>query len=397
VATTSSANAWAVGYYLNHQSGASTLIARWNGTAWKQVPSPNPGGPTGSNYLFAVAATSVTNAWAVGSGNLIEHWNGTAWTQVPSHNPSPGGFAAVTATSASNAWAAGAVGSPPDTLIEHWTGTRWAQVPSPSPGKDLNRLDGVAATSATNAWAVGYYSQHSAPGTQMNTRTLIEHWNGTAWKQVPSPNPVAGSNDDFLTAVAATSATNAWAVGDYTQGKSAQTLILYWNGTAWTQVPSPNPSSMVNRLSAVSALSSSNAWAVGDYYQSNKVTYKTLILHWNGTAWTPAYSPSPGIDGNALSGVSAVSGSNAWAVGDYVNRINGVEVAKTLILHWNGTAWRETASPNPSSRSNVLLGVSADLASDAWAVGDYVYVNVNNRFVNRTLILHWNGTAWVRT
>src|SRR5215467_1175377 len=111
VATTSSANAWAVGYYLNHQSGASTLIARWNGTAWKQVPSPNPGGPTGSNYLFGVAATSVTDAWAVGTY---------------------------------------ANGSVPDNLIEHWNGTRWARVPSPSPGKQLNRLEGVAATSATD-------------------------------------------------------------------------------------------------------------------------------------------------------------------------------------------------------------------------------------------------------
>jgi hypothetical protein len=162
VATTSPASAWAVGYYLNHHSGASTLIARWNGTAWKQVPSPNPGGPTGANYLFGVAATSATNAWAVGSGNLIEHWNGTAWTQVPSHDPSPGGFAAVAATSASNVWAVGtyASGSVPETLVEHWTGTRWGRLPSPSPGKDLNSLDGVAATSATNAWAVGFYSQH---------------------------------------------------------------------------------------------------------------------------------------------------------------------------------------------------------------------------------------------
>jgi hypothetical protein len=75
----------------------------------------------------------------------------------------------------------------------------------------LNRLDGVAATSATNAWAVGYYSQHTDLGTQMHTRTLIEHWNGTAWTQVPSPSPV----DSTLFGVAAASPTNIWAVGAY--------------------------------------------------------------------------------------------------------------------------------------------------------------------------------------
>jgi len=331
VATTSPGNAWAVGYYLNHQSGASTLIARWNGTTWKQVPSPNPGGPTGANYLFGVAASSATNAWAVGSGNLIEHWNGTAWTQVPSHNPSPGGFAAVAATSASNAWAVGtyANGSVPDNLIEHWTGTRWAQVPSPSPGKDLNRLDGVAATSATNAWAVGYYSQHSDPGTQTNTRTLIEHWNGTAWTQVPSPNPVGGSNDNFLTAVAATSATNAWAVGDYTQGRSAQTLILHWNGTAWTQVPSPNTHSFTSGLDGVAAISPTNAWAVGGRSKTGEGdNNKTLIEHWNGTAWTQM--PAPSRTESGLFSVAATSPTNIWAVGAYITNAG---VNRTLAMH----------------------------------------------------------------
>lgn len=37
-------------------------------------------------------------------------------------------------------------------------------------------LRGVAAVSAGDAWAVGYSG--SLPG----TKTLIVHWNGTAWK-----------------------------------------------------------------------------------------------------------------------------------------------------------------------------------------------------------------------
>jgi hypothetical protein len=42
-----------------------------------------------------------------------------------------------------------------------------------------------------------------------------------------------------LNAVAATSATDAWAVGNYSSGSASGTLILHWNGSAWTQVPSP--------------------------------------------------------------------------------------------------------------------------------------------------------------
>src|SRR5690242_16675881 len=38
-----------------------------------------------------------------------------------------------------------------------------------------------------------------------------------------------------LEAVAATSATNAWAVGDL--GKQNTPLIVHWNGTKWSRVP----------------------------------------------------------------------------------------------------------------------------------------------------------------
>jgi hypothetical protein len=40
--------------------------------------------------------------------------------------------------------------------------------------------------------------------------TLLLHGNGTKWAQVTSPKPVPGE----LTAVAASSADNAWAVGE---------------------------------------------------------------------------------------------------------------------------------------------------------------------------------------
>ena len=37
-----------------------------------------------------------------------------------------------------------------------------------------------------------------------------------------------------------------------------------------------------------------------------------------------------------LSGVSARSGSDAWAVGDHDT---AVSTTNSLIVHWNGTAW----------------------------------------------------------
>jgi hypothetical protein len=64
----------------------------------------------------------------------------------------------------------------------------------------------------------------------------------------------------------------------------------------------------------VAATSPANAWAAG--YISNGANNQSLILHWNGTAWTRAASPSPGAGGN-LAGITASSPANAWAVGQF--------------------------------------------------------------------------------
>jgi hypothetical protein len=48
-------------------------------------------------------------------------------------------------------------------------------------------------------------------------QSLIEHWNGTNWKVVPSPNP--GTGGDHPPAVKAISSISAWAVGDTYNGE----------------------------------------------------------------------------------------------------------------------------------------------------------------------------------
>ena len=251
----------------------------------------------------------------------------------------------------------------------------WTGVQPPSPSTAVNVLDGVAVLSPCNAWAVGDYANATAD------RTLIEHWNGTSWKQVTSPNPGGSSNSNVLEAVAATSSTNAWAVGDYANGTAEQTLIEHWNGTSWKQVTSPNPggSSNSNVLEAVAATSSTNAWAVGDY--ANGTAEQTLIEHWNGTSWKQVTSPNPGgsSNSNVLEAVAATSSTNAWAVGDYGTK------DQTLIEHWNGRAWKQATSPNPggSSNSNILHGVAATSSTNAWAVGYF-----SNGTAYQTLATH---------
>ena len=94
-------------------------------------------------------------------------------------------------------------------------------MPSPAPAGG-GSLEAVAATSASNAWAVGL--------TDSTHKALIERWNGTVWKQVPTPTPAGGGS---LAGVAATSGSNAWAVGQTGSAGRIKTLILRWNGKTW--------------------------------------------------------------------------------------------------------------------------------------------------------------------
>jgi hypothetical protein len=97
---------------------------------------------------------------------------------------------------------------------------------------------------------------------------------------------------------------------------------------AWKHVPSPNPSPVEGAfLYGVTALSARSAWVVGSYLLNGQD--KRLVLHWNGTSWKNI-TARPG--GSDLFGVAAASARNAWAVGG--------TPSKTLIIRWNGSAWK---------------------------------------------------------
>lgn len=360
---------------------------------------------SGSGYqdqLLGVTVVSPSDVWAVGlhcpsicggvpqgAHPLVRHWNGTGWSTVPvPARGSVGALYAVSKTSASDVWAVGT--SAGQSLILHWDGTTWSEVSSPP----VSVLYGVSARSATDVWAVG--EEDSGTGT---TDTVILHWDGTAWTQVTSPNPGGFGNVSSLKAVTAVSSNSAWAVGYYTTSRipSGQMLILHWNGAAWSQVATPNLGPTESQLSGITA-TRAGAWAVGQYCPANPLLgcganqQNALILQWDGTAWTQVTSPNPSF-GNYLYGVTAPAAAKTWAVG-YDNTPSGVY--DPLIMHWTGTSWVQVASPAPSQVFNFLFQVSAYSARNAWAVGYYCVKFCEGEEIDHSLTLHWNGTKWSR-
>jgi hypothetical protein len=316
VAAVSASDVWAVGFSTTSSGVRQTLIEHWNGSGWSVVTSPNVG--ASSNQLNSVAVVAANDIWAVGSSTpsggvfqtLTEHWNGSSWSVVTSPNVGTLGSSlnALAVVAANDIWAVGSTSGAGQTLIEQWNGTSWSVVSSPNVGTMSNVLNSVAVASATDIWAVGYSTSCSAGCVQ---QTLTEQWNGTSWNVVSSPNVDPSLN--ILNGVAVVSATDIWAVGSSGGiANPGRTLIEHWNGSGWNVITSPNVGTASNVLGTVAVVSATDIWAVG---YSTLSFFETLTEHWNGTSWQVVKSLNIGTQGNTLAGVAAITSTNVWAVG----------------------------------------------------------------------------------
>jgi hypothetical protein len=401
-------------------AGAAALLAGLGGLAACGAPAPGvpeqPSATSGQRLplspipgqLIGVSAGPGGSAWAAGSTTsgraLIVHRNGATWSQAAS--PSPGGAAllhGVSAAPGGSAWVAGdtcasgcGTSSEADrTLILRWDGLSWSQTASPSPGRTAF-LYGVSASPDGSAWAVGYTGTSSGAD-----RTLILRWDGLSWSRVASPSP---GRDALLLGVSAGPGRTAWAVGDSCMSRCGTTsavyrlLIMHWNGKAWSLVTGPGLASDAY-LYGVSAGLGGSAWAVGYICTSGCHTAseadQMLILRWDGTIWSQA--AAPGLGSSALlDAVSTGAGGTAWAVGSSCTPgcLAPRAATRALILHWDGTAWSQAASPSPAGKA-ILTGVSTGPGGSAWAAG---YTCTPGCFApseaNQTLIMRWNGDTW---
>lgn len=198
---------------------------------------------------------------------------------------------------------------------------------------------------------------------------------------------VTGSPAELTAVTAVPHSDGLWAVGQQcsTTGDgciAGTTYVTEWNGSNWSRTAAPSPSGSDDALTGVSASSATNAWAVGSYAGSS---YKNLLLHWNGRTWGQVSAPN--LEDNVLHAVSTLSAGAAWAAGTY--SLNSTD--QTLMLAWNGEKWSRVATPDPSAGDNELYGVSAISPTNAWSVGYELDMSTSQY---HSLVLHWNGSTW---
>jgi len=339
------------------------------GPLFRVVRTPNE---NFNSELFAVSASSPNDIWAVGQSTI--HFDGTTWKAFPApliKGDNNSFLQGVVAISPTLAWAAGNVtnGPRPGQVIEQWDGTKWSLFPAPKFGKkDRAEVFAMTSSSANDVWAIGSLVNLGSG----LVSPLFEHWNGTAWTAT-----TVESNNEFLFGASADATNDAWAVG-FNGSDNITTSARHWDGTNWKTVPTPNVGEGTNKLNAVLALAPNDVWAVG--FSTPATPPKqgatlTLIEHFDGTSWTVVPSPNIGPNSanqsNRLLGLTANSADDIWAFGSYF-AADGSGHQMTLLLHWDGTNWTIASSPSPEKGGfacDLLWAGVVSSPGDVWILG----------------------------
>jgi Phosphoesterase family len=357
-----------------HPMPALFAVTGAKAIATRPLPVPDFATPTPT----PIEPTSMTKSTASAGGWTVQR------TALAGTNDNSLG--AVAGSSPSDVWAAGnflpdTTSSNQDatlTFAEHYDGTKWSYVPTPNTGANFNSFYGLAA-SGGQAWAVGERLNRS-----FQDRALAEWWNGSRWSILNIPQP--GSIRDMLFAASALSPSDVWVVGDQ-EGRDGKfgTLAEHWNGTAWSVTSTPDPGPAGNHLYAVAAVAPDDVWAVGQRLGA-QAPDQGLVEHWNGQSWAVVNTPASAFASVMLDAVT-VHGGQVWAAGEADSPRGG----RPVIVHRQGGRWQTVHLPASAGSSWTNLYGIADAGGTVWAAGTFVDPKTGN---NETLILRGTGNHW---
>ena len=266
-------------------------------------------------------------------------------------------------------------------------GTAWSTVTVPEPSATFDgKLLGATCSSNSNCLAVGW---GSTTGSLLST--LVEQWNGSAWTQQASPNPT-GSGDVFpqLNAVSCVNQSDCTTVGtDFTTSNTANTVAALWDGTDWSIATTPDAAgATTSTLAGVSCLSADFCMAVGSAGTTSPDVI-TLAEQWNGSVWS--VETTPNVDGaiqTFLTSVACPATNECIAVGYGLSAAGTIPIAE----QWNGTSWTLVDPPVPTgSADNELTAVSCANSTSCFAAGRTYATSSSGPL---TLAEEWNGTDW---
>lgn len=276
VSASGATNAWAVGPTFDGGpcDDPCSFASHWNGKKWQRIALPDL--PVDGDYFgsVTVAAMAGGRAWvfvsmidsvsSTGQEVAVE-WNGTSWSAALQLPGSPSG---PIASDPDDVWGFENDNGTP--VADHYNGTRWNQVPI------AVNVSKARASHGAGDWVVGTVPTQPTQPTQVE----VLHWSKGAWKNVPLPKILVPKGDQMSPGALAlgTSKNSVWAtvgVGPVKGSGPVTTILLHWNGTAWTRVAYPKGVG----IDELASDGYGGAW-VASYQGSNVVMYHYHALRW---------------------------------------------------------------------------------------------------------------------
>lgn len=271
----------------------------------------------------------------------------------------------------------------------HWSAAKL-------PGSDAV-LSGSVRPDAHTTWTAGFRLVQEDDGDSfMPVLYTHDDRRGGPWTEMPTAPGAVGR----VNALAATSARDAWLVGD-ANGEGEPVMTQHWDGRSWRVKPAAMPeNSLSGGLLSIDAVAPGNVWAAGwtqalderipdpDGGPPQIVDHQEgLVQHWDGRVWKRVNLPKQ--SGNwALNGISASGPRDVWAVGSGFG-----ENDRPVVLHYDGRSWTALPTPPYGGLYGEFNDVVANGPRDVWVAGRTL-LDENDR--GHALIMHWNGRTWTR-
>jgi hypothetical protein len=220
-----------------------------------------------SQYVYAFAALSSSDVWAVGTtykdglntGLRLHFFDGQHWALVSVAGGGLKPLHAIVMLSPRDGWAAG------DGGILHYDGQRWSAVEVPS---GIGDVVVIHLTAPTNGWAIA--NRANGQGHEQGQEFL--RYDGHSWNSMSLPGNVE------VTALSFALAAEGWAVGH-------SGVLLHYTGRMWSAASSPvTPDS---DLYAVRAHAANDVWIAGQDHAASGG--QGAIWHFDGQRWSEIY------------------------------------------------------------------------------------------------------------
>jgi hypothetical protein len=198
--------------------------------------------------------------------------------------------------------------------------------------------------------------------------TLAEQWNGRTWSSIQHSGSLQTRNSGNWPSLrlSASASDDIWS-----------NHLDHWNGTSWTYARTPTLGPFGIGPWDVTAVSRTDAWAVGD----------DILARWNGRSWHSVPSPVRYFE---LWQVSVISPGDVWTAGYTYDQTEKWTSARPLIERWNGQHWTINAIDNLKHRWGITQIVAVS-PNDVWVVGQPA------RYTPGSVLDHWDGRRWTAT